>query len=79
MAGKWLYRKHDEACNSPYVRLICCMGQMRRAKTKAEKWTVRDRCVSTLVIAPRPSSRLISVVSDSVALTRSILVRVMSA
>jgi hypothetical protein len=70
-----------------------CMGQMRRAETREEAERLRDRFASTLVIAAaiiaavrlardanisRPSPRLVSVVSDSVALARSILSRVMN-
>ncbi len=70
------------------------MGEMRRAEAREENARLRDRFASTLVIAAaiiaavrlardenitRPSPRLTSVVSDSVALARSILARVMCA
>lgn len=70
------------------------MGEMRRAEAREENARLRDRFASTLVIAAaiiaavrlardenisRPSPRVVSVVSDSVALARSILARVMGA
>jgi hypothetical protein len=68
------------------------MGEMRRANARETEARTRDRFASTLVIAAaiiaavrlaredigRPSPRLMSVISESVDLARSILARVMS-
>ncbi len=67
------------------------MGEMRRANAREEESRIRDRFVSTVVIAAaiiaavrlaredinRPSPRLMSTISDSVSLARSILKRVL--
>ena len=68
------------------------MGVMKRAMTREDEQRIKDRFTSTLVIAAsiiaavrlardenisRPSPRLSSVVSDSAALARLILDRVL--
>jgi hypothetical protein len=65
------------------------MGEMKRANAYEQDQRTRDRFASTLVIAAsiiaavrlarddiRPSPRVVSVVSDSVALARMILEKI---
>src|ERR1035441_1259480 len=83
-------------CASPifalYSPILLRMGEMRRATAREEEARMKDRFVSTLVIATaiiaavrlardenisRPTPRLITVIGDSVTLAKTILRRVL--